>query len=695
LRDRSTVLRRVVVLSTYVLRAFSAMNGNAPRPDETRSFLRRHDLLDELRPAERELLLLGGEPSASQVSDASWRSEALVALRWAIGDRDTLDVGGQVSLVQAVPDVDSDDQVRALFATANLRPEPDLRRALQLWFVVAWRLRLRRHGVTEVDLRRWVAASPYLDALTVDDLPLIDDDLSLDAAAVSVAADELGIEEFEWTDRVPVRACTAGLLISGENVLRVTEERLRALRWLFGVTPDIDAEPLGLYRPDRSVGADKAVLYGPDAPPAAADLAAYDPWGGQALHRAAWRGDPTALHAALDGGADATTPDIDGDYPIHCAVLGGHRPLIEAVIAAEPFVVHIPDGRGRLPLHLAAARGDVGAIEALAGDPDLRERGIDATDADAATALQEAIRHGHADAADRLIAYGAALDGAMAAAVDGDRADMVALLADRGVEVDAVEDGVTPMYRALFAGRLAAARALLERGADAGFTHASGTSALQVAADRGATDVCLDLIDRGADIDHRLQDLTAVGFAFLGGHTDCALALIERGADVTDPLLDLAVRGGAAPLIRWCLDRGEVVGDGQVSQCAGDGRADALAALLAAGADPGRANAAGVAPLHLAADRGHRDCVEALLRAGAPVDQPTTEKGFTALHLAAMRGHDDCVTPLLAAGASRSAVDTDGHDALAWAVDGGHDACVALLAPPQITPPQITPAAGP
>ena len=43
---------------------------------------------------------------------------------------------------QAVPDVDTDDEVRALLATAALRPEVELRRALERWFVVLWRLRL-------------------------------------------------------------------------------------------------------------------------------------------------------------------------------------------------------------------------------------------------------------------------------------------------------------------------------------------------------------------------------------------------------------------------------------------------------------------------------------------------------------------------------------------------------------------------
>jgi ankyrin repeat protein len=683
LRDRVSVARRAVVLSKYVLRGFSAMNGNPPRPDEMRSFLRRHALLGELRPAERAMLLTAGEPSSAQITESTWRSEALVALRWAIGDRESLDVGGQVSLMQAVPDVDTDEEVRSLLATTTLRPAGELRRALELWFAVYWRLRLARHGAHEVDLRRWVTASPYLTVLTAADLPLIDNDLSLDGPVMSVAADELEIErDGAWADRIPIRACTPGMLTAGENVLNVAAERLRALRWLFGVTPHLDGDPIGLYRADSTSAGDKEMLYGPAGPPGPAD--GYDAYGGLPLHRAAWRGDLPTLRALLDDGADLTAADIDGDYTIHCAVLGGHHAAIEAVVAAEPYMYHIPDGEGRLPLHLAAGRGDVGAIEALTGRPD-DDRALEVTDREGDTALHTAIRRGHAAAVDRLMEFGASTRGALDAAIESDEPDMVRHLAGRGIAVDTIDDdGTTPLYRALFSANLASAQALLELGVDAGFADESGATALHLAADIGATEMCLRLLDRGAELDRRLQDMAAVHLAFLGGHAECALALIERGADVggySEPLLTLALRGGSTPLIAWCLERGEPVSDAPraLLGCAREGWADAIVALMAAGADPGEVNDDGVAALHIAADRGHRASVEALLRGGAAVDPATTDRRFTPLHLAAMHGHDDCVEALLAGGASRSVRDADGHDALEWAIDGGHDACVALL----------------
>ena len=341
------------------------------------------------------------------------------------------------------------------------------------------------------------------------------------------------------------------MLTAGEHVLRVAEERLRALRWLFGVTPHIDGGPPGAYRPDSaaggvalagsaggvalagSAGGDKVVLYGPDAPPSAAAPDGYDACGGLALHRAAWRGDLPILRGLIDGGADLIAPDIDGDYAIHCAVFGGHRAAIEALLAAEPFRVHVPDGDGRFPVYLAAGRGDVGAIEALAGGPDRFDRGLDATDERGVTALHHATRQGRGRR-DRLIAFGASLDGAMTTAVETDRPDMVRYLAAAAPRRTPPRTAPRPCT-ARCSPALGQRRGPARPGRRATFAHASGTTALHVAADRGATRLCLRLVDRGAELDRRLQAMAAVHFAFLGGHTACALALIDRGADTDRP----------------------------------------------------------------------------------------------------------------------------------------------------------------
>jgi len=84
-------------------------------------------------------------------------------------------------------------------------------------------------------------------------------------------------------------------------------------------------------------------------------------------------------------------------------------------------------------------------------------------------------------------------------------------------------------------------------------------------------------------------------------------------------------------------------------------------------------------PLMVAAQYGHVDTVQALLRRGARVD--LHEKGYyTALMLAAGNGHTEVVRLLAQAGADVNEVElTRGWTALIWAAKRGHRETVRLL----------------
>jgi catechol 2,3-dioxygenase-like lactoylglutathione lyase family enzyme len=72
--------------------------------------------------------------------------------------------------------------------------------------------------------------------------------------------------------------------------------------------------------------------------------------------------------------------------------------------------------------------------------------------------------------------------------------------------------------------------------------------------------------------------------------------------------------------------------------------------------------------LHLAAERGHLDCVDLLLRLGSPVDARDRADKATALHWAAAGGHLEVGRRLLAAGADVDGAN-DAHDigVIGWA----------------------------
>ena len=112
------------------------------------------------------------------------------------------------------------------------------------------------------------------------------------------------------------------------------------------------------------------------------------------------------------------------------------------------------------------------------------------------------------------------------------------------------------------------------------------------------------------------------------------------------------------------------------------GDAEAVRALLAAGANPGQARGDGTTALHVAALEGHDAVVDILLAAGAEVGATTRIGAYTPLHLASRGGHGAVVRALLAEGADARLATTNSaatplHLA-ARAVDG-EEAVAALI----------------
>lgn len=83
-------------------------------------------------------------------------------------------------------------------------------------------------------------------------------------------------------------------------------------------------------------------------------------------------------------------------------------------------------------------------------------------------------------------------------------------------------------------------------------------------------------------------------------------------------------------------------------------------------------------PLYLATQNGHKAIVQALLTAGALVDQMDSEHS-TPLHVAAQKNHEEVVQTLLAAGASVDQADCRGYTPLRLAALNGHKAVVLTL----------------
>jgi hypothetical protein len=105
-----------------------------------------------------------------------------------------------------------------------------------------------------------------------------------------------------------------------------------------------------------------------------------------------------------------------------------------------------------------------------------------------------------------------------------------------------------------------------------------------------------------------------------------------------------------------------------LGKCAEEGKVLELSLFLASGFSPDARDKAGVPLLNLAARGGHRDAVDALLKAGANVNVPSDDRGSSALMDSAMGKHLGMMEDLLRAGADVNIRSKDGQSALILAV---------------------------
>ena len=135
------------------------------------------------------------------------------------------------------------------------------------------------------------------------------------------------------------------------------------------------------------------------------------------------------------------------------------------------------------------------------------------------------------------------------------------------------------------------------------------------------------------------------------------------------------------------VDERDECGATPLQRAAAAGAADAVGALLDAGADMGAADDAGISPLHAAALAGRVDCMRQLLQSGASVAAraracrlaPAMPAGATPLHLAAIGGSSQAIDALLRSHADLNAVDTEGRTPLLCAIIARRERAVEAL----------------
>jgi ankyrin repeat protein len=238
--------------------------------------------------------------------------------------------------------------------------------------------------------------------------------------------------------------------------------------------------------------------------------------------------------------------------------------------------------------------------------------------------------------------------------------EAVRILLNAGADPNAKNDqGVTPLVYAAY--NLEKTRMLVEKGADVNAAGSAGITPLMIAASvHNNAETVRYLLAKGAQV--KAIDSTGSD------------ALMRAAGKSESEVVQLLLAKGADP------KRADQAGFTALQDAAACPGAAKVTLLLSSGADPNAANSfAGqvkngpialihLTPLMLAAPFGHIDKVNALLKAGARVNEVDSRK-MSPLMLAVATDHADAevVGALIAAGSDVNAKDRNGESILDWA----------------------------
>jgi ankyrin repeat protein len=339
------------------------------------------------------------------------------------------------------------------------------------------------------------------------------------------------------------------------------------------------------------------------------------------------------------------------------AVASGKKDIVELILARGGDVNRL-DRAGTSALVLAARLGHTELVELLL------EKGADPTRADSQgfTALHEA------------------------------RTKKVAgLLLTKGAKVNArANNAKTPMYYAVQRGDLETAAFMEAKGAD----HDLFTLAALGRVDELQKELLIEKLPK----DLGFNELSPLHLAARHGKVKAAEVLLAKGAKVNEatwngyqPLHQAAAAGQVAIIELLLEKKADINAKGGASayepraatpleMALNHGQVEAVVLLRKAGALPKLDGPKELARwLAVAGQKRHLGLIKYLVDEGAALDAKIPPDDRTVLHVAAAVGDIDLLKYLVAKGIKIQDKTPAGHNALHFAVEGGHKAMVAFL----------------
>ena len=252
------------------------------------------------------------------------------------------------------------------------------------------------------------------------------------------------------------------------------------------------------------------------------------------------------------------------------------------------------------------------------------------------------------------------------------------------------DHGAAPLFIALIGGHVKAARKIIEHGADI-TARFNDVTLLHMVSNTGPVEIARMLIERGADVTLRDSNgITALHVALMRRQVEVARMLIERGADVSardrdrmTPLHMASVRGlveialtlieHGADVTAKCMDR-----ESPLHLASRWGEVETARMLIERGADVTARNKGGETPLHLASRRGQVEATRVLIEHGANVTAQNKDRE-SPLHLASRRGDVKVTHMLIERGADVAAQNKDGETPLHLASREGQVEAARML----------------